>query len=445
MRHRIQRIIFLLFTGILLSGSFLAAQQRFPKPEFDSGYVQPSPTTPEPRAVALEFFDVAVLVAVLALVSWLAVRKRSRKGILWVSIFSLIYFGFYRDGCICSIGAIQNVALSIFDPGYAISISALLFFLIPLLFALFFGRVFCGGACPLGAIQDLLVIKPVSLPSWIRKALSFIPVLYLGLAVLFAATGSDFIICRYDPFVGIFRMDGPFLMIFLGILFLLLGMFFSRPYCRVFCPYGVLLSWMSWFSKWHLTITPSECIKCKLCKDSCPFDAIEIPVDNKYRTPGVSRSNLRKFILYLALIPVLVIAGGWVGSRSHIFLSRVHPDVYLAELMISQPQLKEDEDNLDIQAFLKSGDTFDELVERAELIRQKFKTGGWALGGFLGLVLGVMLMNQVVFRKKEIYEPHRGNCFSCGRCMDYCPVESPEVQKFSFGFLKLKKSINNKG
>lgn len=412
----------LVFLFILLSGSLLMAQQRFPKPEFESGYVQPDPTTPEPRTVALEFFDVFVLLAVLSLASWLALKKRSRRGILWLSLFSLIYFGFYRDGCICSIGAVQNVALSIFDSGYTISLAALLFFLLPLVFALFFGRTFCAAACPLGAIQDLLVINPVSIPSWTRKTLGFIPVIYLGLSVLLAATGSDFIICRYDPFVGIFRMDGPFLMIFLGISFLLLGTIFARPYCRVFCPYGVLLSWMSRFSRRHLSITPSECIKCKLCKGSCPFDAIEEPVDPAYRTPDVSRSNLRKFILYVAMIPLLMVLGGWIGYKSHVYLSRVHKDVYLSELLIRHPELREDEENLDIQAFLESGEGMEELVAQATTVREKFKKGGWALGGFLGLALGMRIMNQVVFRRREDYEPHKGDCFSCGRCMDYCPV-----------------------
>ena len=413
--------LFFTFAFNLLSFNLSAQKQRFPKPEFDTGYEQPSPVTPEPRALAMEYFDVLVLMLVLAAATYFALKSRSRQGILWLSIFTLVYFGFYRNGCICSIGAIQNVTLTFFDPAYAISITALLFFILPLVVTLFFGRTFCAGACPLGAIQDLVVVKPISLPKWLNKTLGLIPYLYLSLAVLFAATGTDFIICRYDPFVGIFRMDAKFLMIVLGVAFLLMGMFVARPYCRFLCPYGVLLSWMSRFSSRHLTITPSKCIQCKLCANSCPFDAIDFPTNEK----EVVKSGLgpKRFITYALVIPLWIALGVFVGAESHTFLSKANQDVYLAELLIEHPELKNDPNNIDVQTFLASGKSMDELVNEATVIREKFYIGSMISGGFMGLVIGMTLLNTVVFRKRQDYEPHKGNCFSCARCVDYCPVE----------------------
>ena len=66
----------------------------------------------------------------------------------------------------------------------------------------------------------------------------------------------------------------------------------------------------------------------------------------------------------------------------------------------------------------------DKLVEEADAIRDKFRLGSWILGAFLGLVFGIKLLNQFVYRKNEDYVPDKGECLSCGRCMEYCPVES---------------------
>ena len=413
--------IVLLFVLLLFLLPSYAQVQRFPKPEFESGYTQPSTTSPETRSTALEFIDVGVLILVMSMAAWFAIRKRSRKGILWLSIFSLVYFGFYREGCVCSVGSIQNMALTLFDPVYAISIPILLFFLLPLLFSLFFGRVFCAAACPLGVIQDLVIIKPIKIPAWLNKSLSFIPYIYLGLAVLLAATGSDFIICRYDPFVGIFRLGAEFSMIVLGIAFLLMGLFVARPYCRYLCPYGVLLGWMSKFSKHHLSITPNECIQCKLCDHSCPFNVIDEPTEQL--KPEEKQLNKRRFTLFAFLVPVWIIAGGFILSLAHPFISKAHPDVYMAELLISHPEIKNDPDNLDVQTFLASGKSMEQLVDEAKVIRIKYHTGTWILGGFLGLALGLMLMNQYVIRRRTDYAPNKVACYSCGRCMDYCPVK----------------------
>ena len=141
--------------------SVLFAQQRFPRPEFESGYTYPTHQLPNQRGPLWDYMDVAVLIGALLVTSWLALKKRSRKGLIWISLFSLAYFGFYRQGCICSVGSLQNIALALFNNNYSMPLSALLFFIIPLIFALAFGRVFCAGVCPLGAIQELTGIRPV--------------------------------------------------------------------------------------------------------------------------------------------------------------------------------------------------------------------------------------------------------------------------------------------
>jgi NosR/NirI family transcriptional regulator, nitrous oxide reductase regulator len=424
MKKLIYKFTLISILGLCLSLSLISintgAQQRFPKPEFETGYVQPNTVTPEPRSSFMEYVDVVVLLVVLSLSAWLVIRKRSRPGVLWLSVFTLLYFGFYREGCICAVGSVQNVALTFADHSYTISLTVLLFFLLPLIFSLYFGRVFCAGACPLGAIQDLVIIKPIALPSWLRKTLGLIPYIYLALAILFAVTGTDFIICRYDPFVGIFRMNATFLMTILGVAFLLMGLFVARPYCRFLCPYGVLLKWTSKVSKWHLTITPAECIRCKLCTTSCPFDAIQYPTDPKVIKS--SRDGAKKFLLYGLLIPLWVAAGGFVGLKAHTWISKANPDVYLAELLITRPEVINDPKNIDVQTFLSSGKTKEKLIEEASVIREKFLWGSMAIGGFLGLVIGMTLLNQVIFRRNEDYQPNRGDCYSCGRCMDYCPV-----------------------
>jgi len=279
--RRLQRATGILcVVSALACGGFAAdafAAARFPPPDFESGYQVPRPTYPDARAIWLDAADVAVLAAALSVAAWLALKKRSRNGMVALSVFSLAYFGFYRGGCICPIGAIQNVTLALADSRYAVPVSAVLFFVLPLLFALLFGRVFCGGVCPLGAMQDLALLRPVAVPLGAQKALGLLPVAYLGAAVLFSALGTMYLICRYDPFVAFFRFAGPFYMLVAGGIVLLLSTFIGRPYCRFLCPYRVLLGLCSRVAWRHATITPDECIVCSLCEGECPFGAIRKP------------------------------------------------------------------------------------------------------------------------------------------------------------------------
>ena len=420
MKKLIAHIVLIFF--LLLPAVSYASVERFPKPDFESGYEIPQTKTPGPRSEALAYLDVFVLIAALAITSWLVLKKRSRRGVFWMSIFSIAYFGFFRKGCVCSVGSIQNIVLALFNPEYSIPITVILFFAIPIIFTLFYGRTFCAGVCPLGAIQDVFLFKHVSLKPWLLKVLGLIPFIYLGLSILYAATATDFIICRYDPFVGIFRLDATFMMFALGAALLLIGVFVARPYCRFLCPYGVILNLVSRVSKKHLTITPSACIQCKLCEDSCPFDAIEKPIPIKERED--SKTAVNRMIRLAVIIPLLVLAGGFTGSQFHENLANVNSTVQLAkELMIfdeTQPE------SLSVTAFRSAGRSTEDLYKEAATIVHKFYIGGWIFGGFIGLTFGLTLASLSIFRYREDYEPNRGTCLSCTRCVDYCPVKEED-------------------
>ena len=398
-----------------------AQQQRFPRPEFESGYNYPTHQLPNQRGPMWEYMDVAVLIGALCLTSWLALKKRSRQGLIWISLFSLAYFGFYRQGCICAVGSVQNIALALFNDNYAMPLSALLFFIIPLVFALAFGRVFCAGVCPLGAIQELTGIRPVKLHKSVETFLSSVPFIYLALAVLFAATGSQFIICRYDPFVGIFRLNAPYTMIIFGALLLLAGIFVNRPYCRYLCPYGVLQNIFSRFAGKHLTITPAECINCRLCEEVCPYDAI-IPSDTVQNTERAEVTR-KRFTLYFLLIPAMAVAGGFLLYNLAPALSTVNSNVRLAREIRLEKEKGIEAVSKAAAAFKESGKTEDELFSDELTIIERFrKDAPWA-GIFLGLSLGIGFVSLTLKSKRTEYKPHQGRCFSCGRCFKYCPVK----------------------
>ncbi len=408
-----------------LSGLVQGAEppSRFPKPEFETGYVQPLTQCPAPRAAYLEWVDVGVLAGALALTAWLAIRKRSRRGILAMTVFSILYFGFFRRGCICPVGSIQNVAASLSSTSFLLPWTVVLLFLLPLVFALFFGRVFCAAVCPLGAIQDVMIRRPVRLPRVVSGALGLIPYLALGLAILYAVTGAGFVVCRHDPFVGFFRLGGTVTMLVSGAVFLLLGIFVARPYCRFLCPYSVLLNWAARFAARPVTITPDECVNCRLCEASCPFDCI-LPTtpDRPPETRPVARRRLGWAV---ALVPAAVMLGAVAGFAMHTVFAAGHPVVRLAGRIALEERLQMREYTLESEAFRGTGQPLAQLDAEARAILARFRIGSTVMGGVLGLVVGGQLVGLALWSRRKTYEIDNGNCLSCGRCFEYCPVGRP--------------------
>lgn len=404
-------------------------------PKFvDTGHVPPLTQTPSPRALWIEYMDVGVLLVALLLAAWIALKLRSRLWMVVLTLFSIFYFGFWRRGCVCPVGSVQNITSAFFDPTYVLPLTVAAFFALPLIFALFFGRVFCSSVCPLGALQEVVLFRHVPLPRWFNEAFGVVPYVYLGLAVMFAATGGGYVICEYDPFIGFYRMGATFPMISLGVVILVIGMFVGRPYCRFLCPYGVLLRWASHLSRWHVTVTPTECIQCRLCEEyACPYDQILAPTPEK---PPESRGRgVQRLVVLAVLAPLLVIGGGWVGSRLAAPLSSHHKAVALAEDVGADAAGVKGDDAavLDVTTFKATKRPAEELYSEATAVRGRMSGGGWMLGCFVGAVISGRLIALSVRRRRKDYEPHRGGCVSCTRCFRYCPKEHERLGKLGKG------------
>jgi ferredoxin len=371
-----------------------------------------------------QYQDVAVLAASLVLASWLVDRNRTRKGLVGLSLFSLGYFGFYRKGCICAIGSIQNVTLALFDSTYAVPISVLAFFLLPLVFSLFFGRTFCAAVCPHGALQDLVALKPIKVPEWLEQGLSVVPFIYLGVGLLFAGTGSLFLFCQYDTFVPIFRMSGRTVMVLVGIALLILGVFVGRPYCRFLCPYGALLKLGAILAKRRVRVTPDYCTQCRLCEASCPFGALREPQPQESDLTGLA-ADRRRLIFLLAMLPLLAAVGGFLGAKFSAAASTMHPTVALAQqlwLGRNEPP-KTGVLSADELALQRARQDPERILIEARAIQRKFAVGSCLFGAWVGAVVGIKLISLSLRRRRTDYEPSRGDCFACARCFEFCPNE----------------------
>lgn len=428
-------------TGLMLwfAGSTSASDGfRFPPPEFDTDHQLPTTATPPPDGPWRDVLDTAVLVGALGLAAWLVLVRRSRRGVLALTVFSLIYFGFWRNGCVCPIGAIQNVTASLVDGRTALPLVVAAFFLLPLVATIFFGRIFCAGVCPLGAIQDLVVLKPLRVPMWLEQSLGMLAYLYLGTAVLFAAMGAMWIICIYDPFVAFFRMSGTMFMLGLGGVFLVTGIFVARPYCRWLCPYGVLMSWIAPGAVWRPRIDPVGCIQCQLCRDGCPINAIDLPSippagtaagsgttaawNEKSRRSGVEpRRDRRRMAVLLLALPLLVLIGMLLGHWLAPTFARTHEDVRLSDRLMAEDVGRVEGLTDATAAFRSRGESRSALAAQVERIESGFRLGTPLLGAFLGLALAGKLIQNARRHRRDEFVIHQPRCVACARCFALCP------------------------
>ena len=399
----------------------LPASSRFPAPQFDSGHTVPQAVHPPFTAHVPPWADALILAAALAVAVWLVRKARSRRGILAFSVLCLVWFGFVRHGCICPVGAVQNVGVAAWHGG-GLPWAVAAIFALPLLAALLFGRVFCAAVCPLGVLQDLFIVKPQRMPRAADAVLRLVPPAILAFGLVYAVNGAGYLICRTDPFVGLFRRSGPLPMMLTGMAVLLLGLVIARPYCRYFCPYGVLLEICSRLAWKPFAITPQTCINCRLCVGTCPVDAITTP--RAAPNDAARGKQFRRFVIILALTPLLLAGGAAAGWLSGGPAASAHPHVALLERMGKATPQTEDL-YPELEAFKRTGLPLEQAEARAARTVRAFRKGCAGAGLFLGLVIALRLFGLTRLQRRPLHEADRIRCIACGRRFAACPKNQP--------------------
>lgn len=232
---------------------------------------------------------IRILIALFAtVIAGVVVRYNNGRNVRNIFLLSsLIYLGFYSGGCSCMISSFQNVIL--FLMGESTEWVNLIWFLGLIPITYFFGKVWCGWICHLGALQEFLyrpkIAKRMNKPK-VQQVLKTIRMVALvALLVQLLVTKTNLFI-KIDPFKVVFNLFSVNISGYVLLVILLVSsLFVYRPFCKTLCPVGLVLGWIQKIPGASKLVIQSSCKKCNKCVKNCDCQAIstvlgEIKIDN---------------------------------------------------------------------------------------------------------------------------------------------------------------------
>lgn len=223
-------------------------------------------------------FKVAIsslLATVLAGLFYRYRRLRHTRSLFLLS--SLLVLGFYFGGCPCPISSFQNLWL--WALGKDVCWRPLIWFLGLIPVTYFFGRVWCGWVCHLGALQEFIHVHERF--SFLQgkkatKIMRTIQILLLVTLVIQLLVTRENLFIHIDPFKVAFNLRSFYLTgwILLGLL-LISSLYIYRPFCRSVCPVGLILGWVSQIPGAAVLDKNAECTSCRKCASVCRMQAID--------------------------------------------------------------------------------------------------------------------------------------------------------------------------
>jgi len=185
---------------------------------------------------------------------------------------------------ICPLGGLENLWTWIAGAGRGniqkITSGTMTLFFFTLVFALIFGRAFCGNICPFGALQELfgkLSKRKIQLPKKADNISRFFKYIVLIFVTVMAWTSATLWISPYDPwgaFAHIWRGKEMLHEYTIGFVILLIvlaaSVFIDRFFCKYLCPAGAVYGIISKISP--VKIRRNDCSLCGSCSKVCPMN-----------------------------------------------------------------------------------------------------------------------------------------------------------------------------
>lgn len=148
--------------------------------------------------------------------------------------------------------------------------------------AILLGPIFCGFICPFGFMQDLsaklgkaLGIKQRQMPKKLQRVLVFTRYIIFLLVAVFSVN-IILQLLSFDPRVNFLQiLNGKVIaiggLVSIGI-FLIIGMFFKRPFCNYLCFEGAKLGLFGIARPFRIKRDEDKCVGCKKCDKACPMN-----------------------------------------------------------------------------------------------------------------------------------------------------------------------------
>ncbi|MBN1348239.1 4Fe-4S binding protein [candidate division KSB1 bacterium] len=222
----------------------------------------------------------AFLIFILILVIKAKITAANRK---WFYVAALIIFGILLGSDPSPMGTVKDAIVlfgskRVIFPPRMIALGAFL------LMVIFANKFICSWGCQLGALQDLIfrfnrnaadtkgIIKQYKIPFVISNSIRILFfVVFTAIAFLFATDIVELI----DPFkiynpVHIGLAGGIFI-----VALILTSVFVYRPWCHLFCPFGLVGWFLEKISLFKINVNYETCIACNKCAQACPSTVME--------------------------------------------------------------------------------------------------------------------------------------------------------------------------